>query len=902
MRESTMLEWKQEILKRLAHLELAPAREAEIAEELAQHLEDRFQELQASGAAEDEARRVALAELSEEQILALELNKVEHPVPQEPDVLGEPKKTNFLSDLGRDLRYALRMLARNPGFTAVAVLTLALGIGANTAIFSVIHGVFLRALPYPEPDRLVYAMWDYNDRSMDSVGAADFIFWSEHSRVFDATGAYQPGSGLNLVVGDQAHYVTGTGVTDGLFPTLGVNPIVGRGFSTEEVQPHGPRAAILSYGLWQRLFAGDRGAAGRTVQLNGQEYTVVGIMPPGFQFVAAADVYFPLRLVMNPKNHDQNYGMVARLRHGVALPDAQKDMSRVFGLFKETYPAAVWEGWKGLHLISYRQELTGNVRAPLFILFGAAGLVLLIAVANVTSLILGRTAARQSEIAIRTAMGASGMRILRQLITEGVLLAVIGGGVGLLIAPLVLVQLLKIIPQQISIDLSTSLIPLGGQVAMNWTALVVALVFSLGAGIAAGLLPAAQVLKLNASEWLKQAGRTVSAGWPQQRVRSFLVISEIAFAMVLVAGAGLLMASFYKLRAVNPGFDSRNLWTMQMSLAGQKYETTAHVWELDQRILNRLRALPGVMGAASTSNLPVERGLNIPSAIQGCGRMNTIQLRGISPEYFRTMGIPLLNGRDFLNSDTGGSAPVAIISRTLARRCWPNATPLGAAFGKAQVIGVVGDTREQGLTNPASPTVYVPQSQISDGLNGAMHGWFLSAWVIRAETPLDLETVQRAVSEVDATQPIARFRPMTQVIAESFDLAQNRFLETLLGAFAFLALLLAAVGIYGVVSYSASQRRHEIGVRMSLGATRADVLKMVVTQGLRMGLAGVVLGLLASLAFTRLAASLLYEVAPSDPAILVAVSLLLLSVAALASYVPARRATRVDPMAALRCE
>jgi len=312
--------------------------------------------------------------------------------------------------------------------------------------------------------------------------------------------------------------------------------------------------------------------------------------------------------------------------------------------------------------------------------------------------------------------------------------------------------------------------------------------------------------------------------------------------------------------------------------------------------------MPGVTSAASTSNLPVERGLNFPSTIQGCGRVNNLQLRGISPDYFRTMHILLLNGRDFLDSDAGNSAQVAIISQALARRCWPGGSPMGAAFGKAQIVGVVGDTREQGLSNPASPTVYVPQSQIPDRLDGMIHGWFLSAWVIRAETPLDLETAQRAVNDVDSTQPIAKFRPMEQVVAESFDLSQNRFLETLLGAFAFLALLLAAVGIYGVVSYSVSRRQHEIGVRLSLGATRADVLKMVVAQGLRMGFAGVLVGLLASLALIRLAASLLYEVTPGDPTILVAVSILLLSVATVASFVPARRATKVDPMVALRCE
>jgi predicted permease len=795
------------------------------------------------------------------------------------------------------------MLARNPGFTAVAVLTLALGIGANTAIFSVINGVFLRALPYPEPGRLVYALWEWKDQSpIDSVGWADFLFWKEHSRVFEAAGAYQPGAGINLVAGNQAHYVTATKVSDGLFHTLGVSPMLGRGFLPEDVQPNRAGTAVLSHGLWQRIFGGDRGVAGRTIQLNGENYAVVGVMPRDFQFVAAADVYLPIQRPMDPQDHDQNYGMVGRLRPGITLPDAQRDMDRVFRLFKETYPNGVWEGWKGLGLISYRQELTGNVRSPLLILFGAVALVLLIAIANLTSLSLGRAAARQREIAVRAALGASGLRIARQLVSEGVLLASLGGVLGMLTAPWILTWVVEFIPHEISIDLNTSLLPLGGQVTLDVRVLGFALLASLLSGIVVGLLPALRFAKPSVNEYLKQEGRTFSWGRSQQRVRSTLVVSEIGLAMVLLAGAGLLMVSFYKLRAVNPGFDSHNLWTIQMSLPGEKYRTTAEVWDFDRRVLERLEALPGVMGAASTSNLPIERGLNYPTKVPGCGELNNLQLRAVSPGYFRTMAIPLLGGRDFLATDAQNAALVVIISQRLARRCWPTGNATGQAWGRAQIVGVVGDTREQGLGSPAPPTLYVPQSQVPDGLTRLMHGWFLSAWVVRTKIPLDRETAQKALDEVDRTQPIAKFRPMRQVLADSFALSQNRFLEVLLGTFALLAVLLSAIGVYGVVSFSVSQRTHEIGVRVSLGATRWDVLKMVVSQGLRMTLIGVAVGFAGSLALTRLASGLLYQVEPTDPRILGVVSLMLAGVGVLASYIPARRAMKVDPMEALRYE
>jgi putative ABC transport system permease protein len=803
-----------------------------------------------------------------------------------------------MTTIVQDLRYGLRMLARNPGFTAVAVLTLALGIGANTAIFSLINDVFLRPLPYPQSSRLAYPLWVWNHETEDSVGSADYLFWKEHSRAFQSAGAYEPVSGSNLVVGQQPYYVHVTRVSPGLFGTLGVNPGLGRDFSQEEGQPHGPRAAILSYSLWRRLFPRAREAVGHPVLMNGKSYIVVGVMPRNFQFVAAADIYTPLRLTFDPRDHDQNYGMVARLRRGVTLEQAQADTDRVFSLFKETYTEDVWKGWHGLRLISYHQELTGNLRTPLLVLFGAVGLVLLIAVTNLASLFLGRAASRQTEIALRTAIGASRWRILRQLVTEGVLLTILGGGLGLLLAPWVLAWLLGFIPHTVSIDLSTSLLPLGGQVKLDASVFGFTLFVSVLAGLIVGLLPSLQAWRLNAYDKLKQGSRSASSGLGRPRARNVLVAVEIAFSMVLLSGAGLLMKSFLKLRTVNPGFNVQDLWTLEMSLPPEKYTTTAQAWSFQKRVLERLETLPGVTGVATTSNLPVERGLNYPYTIPGCGRL-TVQLRAISGGYFGVMGVPLLSGREFLNTDQTNAA---IINEALARRCWPQRNPLGETVGHSQVVGVVGDTKEGALDNPALPVVYVPQWSVPDRFTQMVHGWFLAAWVIRAKTPLNLKTVKRVVSAVDPTQPIARFEPMTRLIAGSFALAKSRFLTVLVDAFAGLALCLAVIGIYGVLSYLVTQRTHEIGIRMALGAQKTDTLRMVIGNGLKLAIAGVAAGILGALALTRFLSSMLYGVKPDDPGTLVLVAVVLLAVALLACYIPARRATKVDPMVALRYE
>jgi putative ABC transport system permease protein len=868
------------------------ARDADLDRELQDHLELEAEEQQAIGLSAQEAAQAAHRAMG-------------NTLKIEEDVRAA-WGFQWLEILLQDLRYASRQLRRNPGFAAIVVVTLALGIGANTAIFSVINGVFLRPLPYPQPSRLVYALWVANEGSEDSVGAADYLFWKEHTRAFESAGAYEPASGSNLMVGSEARFVRVTHVSPGLFATLGVNPMLGRGFTEEEGRPNGPHAIMLSYPLWRSAFRGDRHVIGHTVQMNGAGYIVAGVMPPNFEFVASADVYTPLQLAFDPNDHDQNYGMVARLRSGVTFDQAQAEVAQVFGEFKQMYAAAVWKGWRGLQLISYHQELTGNVRTPLLVLFGAVFLVLLIAIANVTSLFLGRAAARRPEIILRTALGASRWRLRRQLLTEGLLLSFLGGTVALFVAVWGLRWLLAVIPQTVSIDLSTSMLPLGGQVSLNASVLAFTFLVSVIAGVAAGFFPYLHARALNPYEELKQGAGKTDSSVRRPHARSVLVVAEIAISVVLLAGAGLLVRSFLNLRAVNPGFRPEHLWALQMSLPPGKYTTTAQAWALQQHVMESLEAIPGVTGVASASNLPVERGLRYPYEIPHCGRF-MVQLRAISPNYFRVMGIPVLAGREFSPTDGGGAV---IVNSEMAQRCWPGHSPIGQPVGQEvrasvaapQVVGVVGDTKEGSLDSPPLPAVYVPQWTVSDKFTQIVHGWFLSAWVICSQAPLGPRVVSDAVNAVDPTLPVAHFERMTNFIADSFTVSESRLLAGLLGGFTAMALLLAAIGVYGILSLLVTRRTHEIGVRMALGAGRSDVLVMVVGQGLRLALTGLALGMAGALALTRVLASLLFQVKPTDSITFVAVAVVLTLVALLACYIPARKAMRVDPMDALRYE
>ncbi len=809
-----------------------------------------------------------------------------------------------MATLLQDLKYALRMLAKNPGFTAVAVLTLALGIGANTAIFSVVNAVLVRPLPYPDSDRIVYFTWQGNRNIFDASTVPEFEFFRDHSGSFEAMAAYRWRSDLRLGAGAARQWLTAEHVTSGFFSVLGVGPVLGRSFTTEEERPGGPQAVILSDGAWRRSFGADPKIVGRQVSLNDQTYAIVGVMPRGFKFVEAADVFIPLQLGRTLADTGRNTRVIARLKPNVSLQQAQAEMATVFAQFRATYPKDVADwGERGARLIGYHEWLGGDFRLSLLLLFGAAGLFLLIACSNVAALIMARSTSRQREISIRSALGASRGRLLSQFLTESLLLASAGSLVGLACAFWGLNALVSSIPWDIPARESIGL----DSHVMLFT-LVVAVVTTLVFGLASYL----QGLKADVYASLKEGGGATSHGVGRARMRQALVVGEVAISLVLLISTGLLIESLYRLRHVELGFDPRGVVTMRTPFAAGRFQKTTQVWDFERRVLERIQTIPGVTSAAAVTSRPLTGGNNLPTQLEGQPEKSIggMEYRAISSDYFQTMRIPLLRGRAFFDTDTAATTPVVIISQTVARRWWPNGNPIGSRIivGRykdkgypdvedppREVVGIVGDVRQYGnLAVPPSPTVYVPAAQLFHVMNS-------TAWVIRAKVAGSLEPELRAaVAGVDPEQRVMDVRTMSEIMSGS--VARPRFEALLLGLFAGLALVLSSIGLYGVISYSVSQRTHEIGIRIALGAKRRDVLKLVVGQGLLLTLLGVGIGMVGALALTRFLSSLLYGVRPTDAATFTAVSLLLAGVALVASYVPARRATKVDPMVALRYE
>jgi len=801
-----------------------------------------------------------------------------------------------------DLRFALRSLRKSPGFTSVTLLTVALGIGVTTAIFSVVQAVLLRPLPYPDPDRLVQTAWVWRAGSADATDAltaTQYAFWKGHARSFSGTAAFaQPGAGFNLVAQGEPAYVRGQLASADLFPVLGVGPMLGRGFLPEEDRPGAPTVAIVSYGLWRQRFGGDPGVVGQTVSINGTSHTIVGVMPPGFRFGATtADIWLPLRLVADPRDQGHNTEVIARLAPGVAIQQAQAEMPGLLGAFRQAFPEqGVRDNSGGVLLRPYRQLLVDDVRETLLLLFGAAGLVLLIAAANTASLFLGRVVARRQDVAARAALGAGPWALVRPLLAESLLLSLAGGAVGVLLAGWSLDGLIVLSPRDL---------PLADQVHLDPTVLATAFGLAALTGLAAALFPALRIPRGNLQPWLQGTNRAL--GGARQRGRSVLVATEIALSTVLLVGAGLLIASLAQLWGVRPGFEPERVWAVQMSLPSGKYRSTNQVWRFESQVIDRFDALPGVSAVATASSLPLERGLNI--WITGLGDGNReqtyIEARVVSPGYFRTLGIPQLGGRAFSDGDGPNAPRAVVINQALARQLWPGASAVGRQLlsfdgWPAEVVGVVGDVREFGLDKPAPKTMYIPVTQMPSDFLTTINSWFLTSWVIRTAAPLDLANVKRAVADVDPTQPVVSLRTMTQVIDGW--LAPRRFVGTLLGLFAGLALLLAVVGVYGVVSYSVSRRTREIGLRAALGATRQELIGMVLGQGVRLALGGVVIGLMAAVGLTRFLRGLLFGVRPTNPVVLIAAGLALGGVALLACWLPARRAARVDPIEALRHE
>ena len=897
-----MPEFKKEIRKRLAGVELPPTREAEIVDELAQHLDDQFEQAVATGASEEEAYRAVLLELDQSKALASALQQVERRAPKEALVAGADLKSNLLGDLTQDLRYGFRMLVKNPGFTSIAVLALALGIGANSAIFSVVNAVLLRPLPFKNPEELVM-VWDEATSQgfpKDTPSPANFLDWRQQNKVFTGMAATVQQS-FNLTGLGEPERLDGRRVSANLFDLLGVRPLLGRTFVPDEDKP-GTRVVLLSESLWHRRFGSDPGVIGRAVPLNGQSYTVTGVLPKSVELPARDNWHDQLWVPMafsgeEAASRGSHYlDVIARLKSGVSLKQAQADMETIAAALARQYPES--NQGRGAVVTPLHEQVVGDIRPALLILLGAVAFVLLIACANVANLLLARSAVRQKEIALRLALGASRSRMTRQFLTESLLLSVIGGATGLLFSLGGLTVLRRFIPPDISrVD----------AIAVDAKVLMFTLVVSLLTGLIFGLAPALHAVHSNLNETLKESGRDSAAGARGKRLRSSLVIAEVAVSFILLIGAGLLINSFMHLRNLNPGFKTDHLLTMKVELSEVKYPDKERRAAFFDELRRRVQNLPGIQSVAIGNNLPFTyNGDSLLIAVEGIpdpspSQWPDVVLRVVSPNYFQTLGIPLVAGRDFTEQDNAQGQLAVIVTEKTARHYWPGQNPigkrlkLGATASKQpwwEVVGVVKDVRQNDFTAEPKMQMYMPHTQ-------AVIFW-PNALVVRTKIdPVSLATAARnEIWAIDKDQPVSDIRTMDDIVSSA--VARQRFSMLLLGVFAALALVLAAVGIYGVMSYTVAQQTREIGIRMALGAQRSDVLKLTVGHGLRLVGTGVAIGLAAAVALTRVMSSLLFGISATDPVTFVAIALVLGSVAVLASYIPALRATRVDPMLALR--
>ena len=806
-----------------------------------------------------------------------------------------------------DIRFALRQLLKNPGFTAVAVLTLALGIGANTAIFSVVNAVLLRPLPYKNPDRLVW-IWENNlpkSIPINPVSPGNLNDWRNESHVFESLSAWD-GESFNLTDHGEPERVLGAKVFADFFAVLGVQPALGRSFLPDEDRVGANPVALLSHGLWQRRFGGDTNILGKTITVDGKSVTVIGITPPT-QAVPFSlfELWVPFALDARRMvaHGDRFLRPIGRLKPGVTVKEAQAELGGIARRLEHLYPQE--NTGAGVSVIPLREMFTGEMRAPLWVLLGAVGFVLLIACANVANLMLARAAAREKEIALRGALGATRFRLMRQLFTETFLLCALGTGVSLALA-VYAVQLLRALVPAVSSNYKVS-IPGLDEIGIDRWVLVFTLGLSFVTALLCGLAPALKTSRLDFNESLKEGGRTSVTGFRGGRFRSLLVVAEVALALVLLIGAGLMIESFRRVRKVRLGFDCHNVLTMSLSLPESKYPKEEQRAGFYQQLLERVEALPGVKSAAIANYLPLSGHWgSVGFSIEGRpllapGDFLVANYCTVSPSYFHTMEIPVLEGRGFAAADRQEAPHVVIINQTMAGRFWPGEKPIGKRLNLGdsknpdvcEIVGVVEDVRHFGPDAESRAQVYFSHLQSP--------GKRMSLIVRTAANPLSLTTAARAeVQAIDAMQPVYDVQTLEQLVSQS--IAPRRFAMLLLGTFAVVALLLGGIGIYGVISYAVSKRTNEIGIRMALGARRYDVLGLVVRQGMKLALIGVGAGLAGACAVTRVLQSLLFEVKPFNPLIFLLVSLTLTAVALLACWLPARRATKVDPMEALRYE
>jgi len=904
-----MPDWKPEIVRRLASLHLAPAREGEIADEIAQHLEDRYEELLASGLTGDQAFSTTIEELKDSDLLARSLRSVAKEKYSESVPSGQVTRS-FFAGLAQDVRFAVRMLRKSPGFTIVAVLTLALGIGANTAIFSVLYAALLRPLPYMQPNRLVtlseprsVAQDPYWDSSYP-----DYQDWAKQSKTFASMAGFS-NDAFVFRSNSELRLLPGAQVTTNFFSTLGVTPMLGNNFpADEDIAAKEPKVALLTYGFWRDQFGGDPNIVGRSIELDNTSVTIIGVLPRNFEFppLGNTKIWVPLHLGADLADLAQRRSLrwlrvIGRLGPGVTPTTAQTEMDGINARLAAAYPQANAD--IHIHMLSLRERVVGQVQPVLLILFGAVGFVLLIACANVANLMIVRAASRGREFAIRVALGASRGRLIMQVLAESLLLSIAGAALGFLGAFWGTRLLIAAIPDQLLYSM-----PFLRDTQPNAAIVTFLCGLTVLTGILFGLAPALQLLSGKVGDALKEETR-VTAGGSHTRLRDALVVIEIAFSLVLLAGAGLAVESLSALLRRDPGFQTHNLLTFAVNLPDASYTKDPDYIRFDTEFTSRLRGEPGVVSIGNTSIIPLTGGGNtVRFVIRGepveVGKEDESDIRDVSVDYFSTLKIPLIEGRYFNDEADSATAPKhAIVNQAWAKAYLHGQDPIGKSFRFTlsatqpyrEIVGVVGNIADAQLDSHDEAALYVPFDQDANS--------YINYVVRGAGNPaVLLGEVRDALTQTDPQLfPIIPLT-MEQIIQQSPSVFMRRYPSYLIGSFAMLALLLASIGLYGLISYSVSQRTREIGIRVALGAQRSDVMRLVLGQGAKLTAIGLIVGIAAALGLTRLMGSILYGVTATDPLTFILVAALLALVALAASYIPARRAMRVDPMVALRYE
>jgi putative ABC transport system permease protein len=814
----------------------------------------------------------------------------------------------------RDIRFAVRSLLKAPGFTIVAILVIAVGIGANTAVFSVVNTVLLKPLTYPDPQSLVHLMNTGDQGSFPGANVPKFNIWRQQVGIFQQVAAFDSGgAGLNLTGSDKPEQVQGVHVSADYFSVLGAPVVAGRTFTASEDSPHGGNVVVLSSGLWKRRYGGDRGIVGNNIQLNGKPYQVVGVIGREFVTDNPADLWLPLQFDLSSQDQAHYFGVIARLKPRVTVPVANAQLKLAADQYRTTYPGTLGPN-DSFGVVLLQELMVRDTRSSLYVLLGAVGLVLLIACANVANLLLIRATARKRELATRSALGAGRWQIIRQLLTESLVVSLTGGTLGLLLGFAGVRFLLAINPgsiPRIGED--------GSAVTVDLNVLLFTLGVSLLTGVLFGLVPAISASRKSLAAVLNESSSRAGSGFRSAKVRSLLVVSEMALALVLVIGAALLIRTFMNLQSVDPGFDTHNVLTMAMSISGDRFLKTSGVAQVIRDGTERINAVPGVTATAAACCLPLQGGFGLPFNIVGRANGNKPNTGGagyfpVSWSYFDVFKVPLVRGRSFTEHDDGSAPGVVIINEAMTRQFWPNGDPLndrieiGAGMGPVfaepprQIIGVVGNTRDGGLNQDPGPTMYIPIAQMPDKVTQLNSRIAPLWWIVRTrmEPRALASALTNAIREATGGLPVAHIRSMNEIVV--LTTSRERFNMLLLSVFGSSALLMAAIGIYGLMAYSVQQRTQELGIRMALGAQPSNIRNMVVRQGMLLVGAGIVLGIGGAFGLTKFLTGFLFGVKTWDPTAFILTPIFLCAVAFVAVWVPARKATRIDPISALRFE